>query len=443
MSQKLVLATAAIILSSFPIHKPLAEDPPKKPAMSEPLNLGTIKVDLSKCDTSSPVPSCKQGRRILVSVTDAEGKTLTDAKIKITKPDGSSFIAVNDGIQNFVLLDSPGEYAFEYQNKTFVIFVERSASPVVNELGILKLSTNSCKLGETVWVDVVNSDAKQITGETVKVVSPSGKETEVKISNELNGFVLDEFGHYKFIYSSQERIVCVKPFNEKIQVISLSMLKDLLNRRQNYVFPSIPGKEEKVVRTLEEEQARRMFFKIALEVGFSQNTVLNPDYSTRKICINTFKEEIGISFEDFVALYADCRSACEPFLVQRWCALRGVDTSDDFRNLSSLADKFSKGPVLYIQHRKGYSTDYFLVNLDDFFADFGGFANMLSFDGKVVAFASSENTLLFLVASPLDGSFGAISEISEDRKTITTRFVYVHDDSICPFNSFLSTDPVK
>jgi hypothetical protein len=83
MSQKLVLATAAIILSSFPIHKPLEEEPPKKPAMSEPLNLGTIKVDLSKCDTSSPVPSCKQGQKILVTLTDSEGEVAKGAKINL------------------------------------------------------------------------------------------------------------------------------------------------------------------------------------------------------------------------------------------------------------------------------------------------------------------------------------------------------------------------
>jgi hypothetical protein len=53
-------------------------------------------------------------------------------------------------------------------------------------------------------------------GETVKVISPTGKEYEVLISNELNGFTfddihLDSVGVYKFVYKDQVQLVCVSP----------------------------------------------------------------------------------------------------------------------------------------------------------------------------------------------------------------------------------------
>jgi hypothetical protein len=65
-------------------------------------------------------------------------------------------------------------------------------------------------------------------GETVKVISPTGKEYEVLISNELNGFVPDSPGHYKFIYNEKTQVVCVKPSNISTQPLSKVKLNTFL-----------------------------------------------------------------------------------------------------------------------------------------------------------------------------------------------------------------------
>lgn len=418
MSQKLVLATAAIVLFGFPMHKPLAEEPPKKPEMSEQLNLGILKVDLKNCDTTDSVPTCKQGQKILVTATNSEGKIANGAKIKVVKPDGSSFMVLNDGLQNNLFLDLAGQYSFEYDNKSFVIFVERSSVLIPpQEQGTLKLSTDSCKSGETIFVDIINPKGEQLKGQWASIVSPSGEESTVIISNELNGFVPSSFGHYTFIYKNQKKVVCVKPSNDKIKSLSQSVIYDFL--------------EESKIQFTKSYLYDNSLKMILPDIDIT--LYLDTCFSGELCHINPLGNRLLLNIEGAVFGSPEYNIIMKMLLKKGIFCVRNTGKQDKLFQQGNLSEglrlkKDLKGAYTTIPHFAGFVKDGSLSKITG-----------ISLAAKIIK-TEDQNELLavFLFASNGDGDvFDGVpgSMFLIDFKEINVVSIvdfYIHDDSICP-----------
>jgi len=275
------------------------------------------------------------------------------------------------------------------------------------EQGTLKLSTNSCKTGESVFVDVVNSKGEQIRGETVKVISPTGKEYEVLISNELNGFVPENTGHYKFVYGTQEQVICVTPSGfKKIPTISLEEIGDL-SGEEAYLLNRPPA-------IISLKSVEKPYDKA--KVYFYDCTIVL----------------FGGTCEELVS--GDFRNT-----------LPKSDYDDLIKKIKNATPSYKGPTLLLIQHALSVSViDLTSLTFDAFKSGLLVFHNSLDLSLIAKISDTNPNLILFRLVTlnkdkkPLDGGLVVDVEFNSTLNTGSVKgYDVIHDNSLCP----LSTSP--